>query len=131
MLAYREEHESDGIHYNLVMTSPCLLQNLVQYGDKVVGLDAVWKYTVYKTPIWILVFSAKGKSYVGAYFICTDGTADSVGWCLTQIQRKLSPSWKPFFMIDHDEAEKAAIEACGVSKVEYFVNILSNMNSMK
>ena len=116
MLAYEEDYEPDGVHFRMVMTSKILVNNLRKYGSNIVGLDAVWKYTKYKTPVWIVVFPGWDTSYVGAYFLCSDGTAEALTWCLKALLSEIGDHWHPLVMIDHDDGEKKAVESVGVKK---------------
>ena len=104
----------DKVEFKMVLSSPLLLQGLAEYGPDVVGLDSVWKYTKYKIPVWVLVFPVATKSSVGAYFICSDGTAESLRWCIEKVLLKVpARNWWPLVMIDHDDAERLACELNG------------------
>ena len=115
VVAYREKDVNGYVNFQMVLTTEEMLNGFGCFAQQVVGLDAVWKYTKYKIPIWAVVFATSESSYVGSYFISSDGTAESIGWCLSKLLSKLPSTFKPFVMIDHDDAERLAIQMNNVS----------------
>ena len=101
-------------HFTITLSTPKLLKFLADCGSKYVGLDAVWKYTELNIPIWVLVVEhPNGGSVVVLYVISTSGTTENIKNALSPVLALAGI--KPYVMIDHDEAERAAIRQLDVS----------------
>lgn len=116
--------EEKELHFTMTLTSPALKKAFHTYGKEVFGLDAVYKYTDKRIPVWVIVVhSPLGHIKVG-YIISTRGTK-------VEIQAALAPllitttqeeEFKPKVMIDHDKAECAAIRKLGVCSFLFFLS---------
>lgn len=109
------EEDSKGIaHFGVVLTTPYLSEVRKQYGAKVIGLDSVWKWTKLRIPIWLLVVDTVAYGgIVVAIIVSTSGCGDTLGEALAHIFGDEPPSK---FMIEHDEAERVAVQSINVSK---------------
>lgn len=106
-----EENASGDIDFTLVLSTPALLEARHKYGARVVGLDSVWKWTKHHIPIWLVVVDTEshGGLVVGV-IVSTSGSSDTIALGLDYILGTDSPK----VMIDHDAAERKAVDTLGV-----------------
>jgi hypothetical protein len=98
----------------IVLATDWSLRNLTKHGSQIVGLDAVWKWTSHRLPLWAVTATDERNHVVlGAVCYASTGNARALGIFIQQLQLKL-PSWTPIFMIDKDKAERAAVLAAGI-----------------
>jgi hypothetical protein len=85
-------------------------QMLKLYGGTIVGMDATYKTTKWKFPLFLInVVTNHGHGYPVALFILQEETSVCIGEAL-RILRKWNPEWQPtYVMIDKSDAELNAI----------------------
>jgi hypothetical protein len=104
-IVYWEIFEDDVLHFTMTLTSPTLQKAFAEYGAKIIGLDAVYKYTDKRIPVWVIVcYTPLGHIVVG-YIISTDGETKYLQEALASFLRKTEPN----VMIDHDSTECLAV----------------------
>lgn len=112
---FREDEKENTIHFTMAISSPTLQNAFKQYGDKVFGLDAVWKYTEHRIPVWLVTVNTPLGVLPVGYIISTDGDGDHLADAL---QSLIPEGIKPVAMIDHDATEKYALSKLDVSTRE-------------
>lgn len=107
-IVYWNFEEGEELHFIVALTSEVLQQAFDQYGKKVFGLDAVWKYTDRRIPVWVVVVDSPLKALVVGYIVSTRGDSDTLRKALDKlIPTRLRDEAKA--MIDHDATELRAL----------------------
>lgn len=110
----------------IVLIHPYILEDFLLFETRnILGLDAVYKWTKYRLPVYQLAFAdALGEGRPIAYCIMQNDTAENVTKFLVSFRsllESLIPNLPPpFVMIDHDDKELAAVRAVGW--FPFFVN---------
>lgn len=103
-----EEGEEE-LHFTVALTSEVLQQAFDQYGRKVFGLDAVWKYTDRRIPVWVVVVESPLKALVVGYIVSTRGDSDTLRKALDKLIPAKLRDEGVRAMIDHDATELRAL----------------------
>lgn len=102
---FRED--DDALHFTVAITSKTLLNTFLKYGQKVFGLDSVYKYTDCRIPVWTVVVNTPMGATVVGYIVSTEGTSDFLRDALAAL--KPDGIEKAYCMIDHDDTERKAL----------------------
>lgn len=90
-----------------------------EYGQKIIGLDGIYKWNRMRWPVWIMVVEdKKGHSWPIAFFFAAADTAAILYKALQILHKYVEEecqvsNWKPTVMIDKDKKERAAIASMG------------------
>lgn len=100
------------VRFGLLLTTPYLNQVRRKYGNAVLGLDSVWKWTKLGIPIWLLVADIQTHGgIIVAIIVSSTGGGRRLGKALKHLfLEDPEGDSKPIFMIDHDDAERIAVE---------------------
>lgn len=97
----------------VVLSAENLMSGLGTKGAKVIGLDGVFKITLYRLPLWILLY-VNGNEGVGAVYIFASHNSHALlrkGICCVKnyLKKVKNIDWNPTVMIDKDGVERAAL----------------------
>lgn len=109
---FREDENKNELHFTMTISSPILKKALFLYGQNVFGLDAVWKYTDHRIPVWLVVVNSPLGALPVGYVISTEGDGDTLRDALELL---LADNTTALGMIDHDATEKYALTSLNVS----------------
>jgi len=102
---FREDEKA--LHFTIALSSSVLLDTFLKYGQKVFGLDGVYKYTDCWLPVWTVVVNTPLGATVVGYIVSTEGTHEYLRDALAAL--KPEGIDKAYCMIDHDDTEKKAL----------------------
>ena len=85
---YKESKKRDIFYFTLILTIKYLLNKLKMYEKKVIGFDGVYKWTISRIPIFVVIVTNKYKEgFIEAYILFTKGDAAHLKRALKPILR--------------------------------------------
>jgi hypothetical protein len=95
-----------------------LEKGLGVHGDKIIGLDGVYKITTSGCPIWVVVFKHRQNEngIIGAMFVGSHDNEETLKKCMKFLKEEVQryvPDWNPSVMIDMDKKERGGLEQNG------------------
>lgn len=111
------EEIEEGRPFLIVMIGRVCVPLVRDYGQ-VIGLDGVFKIDRNHWPIYcVAVEDEEGHGWPVAFFFTSCESKDIIGRGLRilrdHVRGELGEEWAPYVMIDHDEAERAAVSSLG------------------